>query len=100
MPRKNAAAPKQDLCYDAPMKAVAPPDVAKKVVRHRKPSIHKRYIVTPATAEEISRAVGVTKKDVAIVDKVMRRLGSLPQDQEEPAKKKTAKSRKPKSTGG
>lgn len=92
MPRKNAAAPKQGLCYDAPMKAVAPPDVAKKVVRHRKPSINKRYIVTPATAEEISRAVGVTKKDAAIVDKVLRKLGYLPK--EEPARK-TTRGRKP-----
>ena len=91
MPRKNAAAPQKDLCYDATMKAVAPPDVAKKVVRHKKPLINKKYIVTPATAEEISRAVGVTKKDAAIVDKVLRELGYLPQ--EKPARKKTTRSR-------
>lgn len=97
MPRKGAAAPKQDLCYDAPMKAVAAPDVAKKLVRRRKPLINKRYIVTPASAEEISRGVGVTKKDAAIVDKVLRRLGYIP---EEPAKKKPRNSGKEKKTPG
>lgn len=97
MSRKNAA-PKQDLCYDAPMKAVAAPDVAKKEVRRRKPLPHKKHIVTPASAEEISRSVGVTKKDAAIVDKILRRLGYI-HDQEPTPKKikgasKTLKTKK------
>ncbi len=98
MSKKSAAASKKDLCYDVSMKAVAAPDVAKKVVRRRKPLINKKYIVTPATAEEISRGVGVTKKDAAIVDKILRRLGYLPED--EPAGKKQRSSGKERKAPG
>jgi hypothetical protein len=78
MSRKNAAAPNQDLCYDAPMKAVAPPEVAKKVVRHRKPLPHRKHIAPPLSAEQISKGVGVTPEDSALVDKVLAELGYIP----------------------
>ena len=94
MSRKNAAAPKQDLCYDEPMKALATTDVAKKVVRRRKPLINQRHVVAPASAEEISRAVGVTKKDAAIVDKVLRKLGYIRDEEPGPKEGRSAKPRK------
>lgn len=93
MSRKSAAAPRKDLCYDVTMKAVAAPDVAKKVVRRRKPLINKRHVVAPASAEEISRGVGVTKKDAAIVDKVLRRLGYIRDEEPIPKKAKSTKPR-------
>jgi len=37
----------------------------------------KKYIFTPATAEEIQRAVGVTRADSAIVAKVLKELGFI-----------------------
>ena len=75
MPRKNAA--------------TVSSDVPKKVVRHRKPLTNKKYFAPPLSAEQISKGVGVTKKDAAIVDKVLRKLGYI--RDEEPAKGKTAK---------
>jgi hypothetical protein len=75
------------------MKAVAPPEVAKKVVRHRKPLINQKHIAPPLSAEQISKGVGVTKKDAALVRKVLRRLGYLQEDEQRPLSKttKTAK---------
>jgi|tagenome__1003787_1003787.scaffolds.fasta_scaffold19995306_1 hypothetical protein len=42
----------------------------------RKPRT-KKHIVVPLTAEQISRGVGVTKKDAAIVTKVLSELGYI-----------------------
>jgi hypothetical protein len=65
------------------MKEIVSPDVAKPASR-RKPRTRK-HIVTPATADEISKAVGVTKKDAALVTKVLLRLGYI-KEEEEPRK--------------
>jgi hypothetical protein len=78
MSKKSAAAPKKDLCYDVSMKALATPDVARKVVRRRKPLINKKHIAPPLSAEQISKGVGVTPEDAALVDKVLARLGYIP----------------------
>jgi hypothetical protein len=40
--------------------------------------VAKKHVVPPATAEEIRRAVGVTKEDARLVKKVMTELGYLP----------------------
>ena len=37
----------------------------------------KKHIVVPLTAEQISRGVGVTKKDAALVTKVLVELGYI-----------------------
>jgi len=37
----------------------------------------KKHIVVPLTAEQISRGVGVTKKDAALVKKVLLELGYI-----------------------
>lgn len=37
--------------------------------------MHVRHVTSPATAREISEAVGVTKKDAALVRKVLTELG-------------------------
>lgn len=37
----------------------------------------KKHIVVPLTAEQISRGVGVTKKDAAMVTKVLLELGYI-----------------------
>jgi len=37
----------------------------------------KKHIVVPLTAEQISRNVGVTKKDAALVTKVLLELGYI-----------------------
>ena len=37
----------------------------------------KKHIVIPLTAEQISRGVGVTKKDAALVKKVLLELGYI-----------------------
>jgi hypothetical protein len=34
-----------------------------------------KHIVTPATAEEIGRALGVTRKDREIVERALREIG-------------------------
>jgi hypothetical protein len=52
----------------------------------------KKHIVVPATAEQISKGVGVTKKDAALVRKVMLRLGYI--KEEGPAKKVGTKPKK------
>jgi hypothetical protein len=57
------------------------PEVASKPSVRRKPPA-KKHIVTPATADEISKAVGVTKKDTALVTKVLLRLGYIKEEEE------------------
>jgi hypothetical protein len=75
-------------------------NVASKRVSTRKRKTEK-HIAPPATAEEIRRAVGVTKKDRAIVRKVMAELGYLGKPvgksvkaKSETARKGSAQSRK------
>lgn len=60
----------------------------------------KRHIVPPATADEISRAVGVTAEDIKVVDRVLRELGLIDedaclQDDVPPAHTKSEDSQKP-----
>jgi hypothetical protein len=71
------------------MAGVVSPGVAEKRVRARTPT-PKKHIVVPATAEQISRGVGVTKKDAALVRKVLLQLGYI--QAETPAKAKTRSS--------
>jgi hypothetical protein len=61
------------------MADVVSPDTPGKQVRLRKPRT-KKHIFVPATAEQISKGVGVTKKDAALVRKVMLRLGYLKEE--------------------
>ena len=75
MPKSALTAPSPGFCYDEAMKEVVSPDVAKPVSR-RKPRT-KKHIFTPATVEQISQGVGVTKKDIALVRKVLSELGYL-----------------------
>ena len=56
--------------------AAASPEAAKKPATRRKPRT-KKHIFTPGTVEQISRGVGVTKKDMALVRKVLLELGYL-----------------------
>lgn len=91
MSRRAAAVSPQMLCYDDPMADVVSPGTARKQVRPRKPRT-KKHIVVPATAEQISRAVGVTKKDAALVKRVLLQLGYI--KEEEPAKKASSTTRK------
>jgi len=44
--------------------------------RTKKPRT-KKHIVEPLTAEQISKGVGVTRRDAALVRKVLLRLGYL-----------------------
>jgi hypothetical protein len=75
------------------MADVVSPGVAEKRVRSsirsKKPRTKKHVIVTPATAEQISKGVGVTKKDAALVRKVLLQLGYI--KEEDAAKGKTRK---------
>jgi hypothetical protein len=77
--RRAIAVSSQMLCYDDPMADVVSPGAARKQVRPRKPRTQK-HIAVPATAEQISKGVGVTKKDAALVRKVMLRLGYLKEE--------------------
>jgi hypothetical protein len=52
----------------------------------------KKYIVRPLTADQISRGVGVTPEDRAIVTKVLTDLGYIGKDS---AKANPSKPRKP-----
>ena len=79
MSRRAATVSPQMLCYDEPMADVVSPGTARKQVRLRKPRT-KKQIFVPATAEQISKGVGVTKKDAALVRKVMLRLGYLKEE--------------------
>jgi hypothetical protein len=56
----------------------------------RKPT--KKYIVSPATAEQISQGVGVTPEDRAIVTKVLTDLGYIGK---KPVKASNSETRKP-----
>jgi hypothetical protein len=78
MPKNALAAPPPGLCYDRVMKEVVSPDVdvVKRPAVRRKPRT-KRHIAPPLTAEQISRGVGVTKKDAALVTKVLLKLGYI-----------------------
>jgi hypothetical protein len=67
------------LCYDDPMADVVSPGTVRKQIRPRKPRTQK-HIAVPATAEQIIRGVGATKKDIALVRKVMLRLGYLKEE--------------------
>ena len=80
MPKRALAAASPGLCYDGAMKEVVSPEVAKSPAIRRKPRT-KKHIVTPATADEISKAVGVTKKDAALVTKVLLRLGYIKEEE-------------------
>jgi hypothetical protein len=51
----------------------------------------KKHIVVPATAEQIAKGLGITKKDKAIVRKVLLRLGYI--QAENPSERKVAASR-------
>lgn len=62
----------------------------KRLKGSRKPRT-KKHIVVPRTAEQISKSVGVTKKDAALVRKVLLRLGYIQEEApEKAARAKTA----------
>lgn len=92
MSRRATAVSPQMLCYDDSMADVVSPGTARKQVRPRKPRT-KKHIVVPATAEQISKGVGVTKKDAALVRKVLLRLGYIKEESPSKSPVKT-KSRK------
>jgi hypothetical protein len=73
---KSALVAQPGLCYDRTMKEVVSPDVANKPAA-LKPRTKKHIIAKPLTAEQISRRIGVTKKDAALVEKVLLRLGYI-----------------------
>ena len=78
---RHAATVEQALCYDDSMAEVVSPRVAKSPVG--KP--RRKHTFVPATAEQISKGVGVTKKDAALVRKVLLRLGYI--HEERPSQK-------------
>lgn len=45
-----------------------------------------KHIFPPATAEQISKGVGVTPEEAAYVDRVLTKLGYLRRDKEAPRK--------------
>jgi hypothetical protein len=94
MPKSALTAPSPGFCYDEAMKEVVSPDVAKKPVTRRKPQT-KKHIFTPATVEQISRGVGVTKKDIALIRKVLSEMGYL-RDEKSGALIKPGRGAKPK----
>jgi hypothetical protein len=63
-------------CYHEDMKEVGAP-LAKQPGTSSRKTRTKKHIVVPLTAEQISRGVGVTKKDAALVTKVLLELGYL-----------------------
>jgi hypothetical protein len=71
------------------MAGVVSPGATEKRVRARAPRT-KKHIVVPATAEQISKGVGVTRKDEALVRKVLLQLGYI--QAETPAKARTRSS--------
>jgi hypothetical protein len=77
--RHAAAVSSEALCYDDPMADVASPRAVKQLSKSRKPRT-KKHIVVPATAEQISKGVGVTKKDAALVRKVLLQLGYIQEE--------------------
>jgi len=95
MPKRALAAASPGLCYDGTMKEVVSPEVAKRPGAQRKPRTKKHIIAKPLTAEQISRRVGVTKKDAALVEKVLLKLGYIKdENQGNGARKKKAKAPK------
>jgi hypothetical protein len=66
------------------MREVVSPDATKPGVRRRPRT--KKHIAPPLTAEQISKRVGVTKRDAALVTKVLLELGYI--REEKPTKKK------------
>jgi hypothetical protein len=79
----------EELCYDPRMKEAISPDVAKRPGVSRTPRT-KKHIVTPGTVEEISRGVGVTKRDKALVRKVLLELGYLKNESENGKRRRTS----------
>ena len=79
MSRHAAAVSLEALCYDEPMADGISPGVAENRVTARTTRT-KKHIVVPATAEQISRGVGVTKKDEALVRKVLLQLGYIKEE--------------------
>jgi hypothetical protein len=72
----RGAATLEKPCYHESMKeAVAP--LAKQPGTGSRKTRTKKHIVVPLTAEQISRGVGVTKKDAALVTKVLSELGYI-----------------------
>jgi hypothetical protein len=90
--RHAAAVSSEALCYDDPMADVASPHAAKERFPARKPRMRK-HIVAPATAEQILQGVGVTKKDAALVRKVLLQLGYI-QEENPPEGKAASRSKK------
>jgi hypothetical protein len=76
MPKSALAASSPGLCYDRVMKEVVSPDVVKRFGIRSK-SRTRKHIAAPLTADQISKRVGVTKKDAALVTKVLLELGYL-----------------------
>lgn len=70
------AATLQKPCYHGGMKEAVAPLAKQPDTSLRKPRT-KKHIVVPLTAEQISRGVGVTKKDAALVTKVLLELGYI-----------------------
>ncbi|HEX4963412.1 MAG TPA: hypothetical protein VF173_21460 [Thermoanaerobaculia bacterium] len=64
----------EEPCYHAVMKEAAAP-LAKQPGTSTRKARTKKHIVTPGTVEQISRGVGVTKRDIALVTKVLSELG-------------------------
>ena len=93
MSRHAAAVFSEALCYDDPMADVASP----RAVNERFPGKPrtKKHIAAPATGEQILAGVGVTRKDAALVRKVLLRLGYI--QEENPPEGKAAASRSKKS---
>jgi hypothetical protein len=86
----RAATVEQALCYDDSMAEVVSPRTAKSPAG--KP--RRKHTFVPATAEQISKGVGVTKKDAALVRKVLLRLGYI--HEERPPQGKARKQTKAK----
>jgi hypothetical protein len=72
------------MCYHPDAMADVLSRTNKGLHRSRKPRT-KKHIVEPRTAEEISKSVGVTKRDAALVTKVLLRLGYIREEAPEKA---------------
>jgi len=70
---RRAATAEQAMCYDDFMAEVVSSRTAKSPAgKARRP-----HLFVPATAEQISKGVGVTKRDAALVRKVLLQLGYI-----------------------
>lgn len=74
MKKHASAARPTPLRYHYPMTEAVAPEHAK---RMGKPRTKKIIINTPGTVESISQGVKVTRRDAAIVQKVLTELGFL-----------------------